>query len=61
MVIGAAYAALFVVGILSASVGVLGGLLPLNRADDVLHVVTALAALGLYFTARMPEAQRGTA
>ena len=61
LVIGAAYAALFVVGILSASVGALGGLLPLNGADDVLHVATALVALVLYFTARMPEVQRGTA
>ena len=48
LVIGAAYAALFLLGILSGGVGTLGGLLPLNELDDALHAVTALAALVLY-------------
>jgi hypothetical protein len=61
LVIGVAYAALFLLGIISGGVGTLGGLLPLNGFDDALHAVTALAALALYFTARMPEAERGAA
>ncbi len=61
LVVGTAYAALFLLGILSGGVGTLGGLLPLNGFDDALHVVTAVAALVLYFTARMPEAERGAA
>ena len=56
--IGVAYAALLLLGILSASVATLGGLLPLNGFDNVLHAVTALAALAIYFTARLPEAER---
>ncbi len=61
LVVGTAYAALFLLGILSGGVGTLGGLLPLNGFDDALHAATAVAALVLYFTARMPEAERGAA
>ena len=59
--IGVAYAALLLLGILSASVATLGGLLPLNGLDNVLHAVTAFAALAIYFTARLPEAERAAA
>ncbi len=52
LVLGVAYAALFLLGILSGSVATLGGLLPLNGVDDVLHIVTALAAFGAYFASR---------
>ena len=52
LVLGVAYAALFLLGILSESVATLGGLLPLNGVDDVLHIVTALAAFGAYFASR---------
>ncbi len=59
LILGVAYAGLFLLGILSASVATLGGLLPLNGFDNVLHVATALVAFAIYFTARMPEAERG--
>lgn len=52
LVIGLAYAALFLLGILSGSVATLGGLLPLNGLDDLLHVATAAVALGAYFASR---------
>ena len=61
LALGIAYTALFVLGIVFGSVGTLGGLLPLNAPDDVLHLLTALAALGIYFTARVPEPARGAA
>jgi hypothetical protein len=37
----------------------LGGLLPLNWLDDVLHLLTALVAFGAYFFSRSPEVGRG--
>ena len=58
---GIAYAALFLLGILSGEVATLGGLLPLNGLDDVLHVLTALVAFTAYFTARLPEPEQGAA
>ncbi len=61
LVVGLAYAALFLLGILSGSMATLGGLLPLNGFDNALHAATALVALAIYFTARMPEAERGAA
>ena len=30
----------------------LGGFMPLNGSDDVLHILTALIALGVYFASR---------
>ena len=48
LVIGAAYAALFVLGLIFG-VTFLGGLLPLNGWDHVLYLVTALVAFGAYF------------
>jgi len=48
---GVAYALLFVVGLLT-SLSALGGLLPLNGWDDVLHLLTALLAFGAYFASR---------
>ena len=42
-------------GIFSGSVATLGGLLPLNAPDDVLHILTALIAFAAYFAARSPQ------
>jgi hypothetical protein len=61
LALGIAYAALFLLGILSGEVATLGGLLPLNGLDDVLHVLTALVAFTAYFTARLPEPEQGAA
>ncbi len=62
LVIGMAYAALFLLGILTGEgmAPLLGGLLsPLNAPDDVLHLLTALVAFGAYFvSARTPETRR---
>ena len=51
LVVGLAYALLFLLGILSGTVGTLGGLLPLNLADDILHILTAAVLLFAYFGA----------
>jgi hypothetical protein len=51
LVVGIAYAGLAVLGLLSRSVGTLGGLLPLNFADDILHIATAALLLLAYFGA----------
>ncbi len=48
LVVGIAYAALFVLGILGIT---LGGLLPLNGPDNILHILTALFLLAVYFMA----------
>jgi hypothetical protein len=48
LAVGITYAALFVLGILGIT---LGGLLPLNGPDNVLHALTALVLLAVYFTA----------
>ncbi|MDQ4004356.1 MAG: DUF4383 domain-containing protein [Actinomycetota bacterium] len=61
LALGIAYGALFLLGILSGEVVTLGGLLPLNGVDDVLHVLTALVAFTAYFTARLPEPEQGAA
>lgn len=61
LALGVAYMALFLLGVFSRDVSTLGGLLPLNGADDVLHLVTSLGALVAYFTARLPENERGAA
>jgi hypothetical protein len=58
LALGLAYAGLFVLGVLSADVATLGGLVPLNGVDDVLHIATSLVAFGAYFTARLPESER---
>lgn len=62
LVIGVAYAALFLLGILTGEgmAPLLGGLLsPLNAPDDVLHLLTALVAFGAYFvSAWTPETRR---
>ena len=57
---GVAYVVLFLLGILSGGVATLGGLLPLNSFDNILHIVTALIALGAYFSAWQADRQ-GTA
>jgi len=51
LVIGVAYAALFVLGLIFG-IRFLGGLLPLNGWDHVLHLLTALVAFGAYFASR---------
>lgn len=58
--LGVAYAALFLVGILTGGVGLgaRGGLLPLNGWDNVLHLLTALAAFAAFFSARHSESER---
>jgi hypothetical protein len=61
LALGVAYAALFVLGVLTADVATLGGLLPLNGLDDVLHIATSLVAFAAYFTARVPESERNAA
>lgn len=61
LAIGVAYAALFLLGTFTGDVATLGGLLPLNGADDVLHILTSLTAFIAYLTARLPENARGAA
>lgn len=56
LALAVAYAGLFLLGILSGSVATLGGLLPLNGLDDLLHITTALVAFGAYFASRGWEA-----
>ncbi len=55
-----AYVGLFLLGIVSSGVATLGGLLPLNSFDNILHIATALIALGAYFSAWQAD-RRGTA
>jgi hypothetical protein len=55
------YGVLFLLGILSGDVATLGGLLPLNRPDDLLHILTAVAAFLAYATARPGESERSAA
>ena len=52
LALGIAYAGLFLLGVLSEPVGTLGVILPLNAPDDILHIATALVALGAYFASR---------
>ena len=54
LALGIAYAGLFVLGLIFG-LNFLGGLFPLNGADHVLHILTALIALGAYFASRGPE------
>src|SRR5215212_46341 len=51
LAIGVAYALLFVVGLIWG-IRFLGGLLPLNGWDHILHILTALVAFGAYFASR---------
>lgn len=57
LVIGVAYILLFVLGLFGGPVGPLDGLLPLNGLDNVLHLLTALVALGAYFYSARPEVE----
>ncbi len=52
LAIGIAYALLFLLGVLSQPVGTLGGILPLNGWDDLLHILSAAVAFGAYFASR---------
>ncbi len=61
LALGVAYMALFLLGVFSRDVAALGGLLPLNGADDVLHLATSLGAFVVYLTSRLPENERGAA
>jgi len=51
LTIGVAYAVLFVLGLIVGPT-FLGGLLPLNGWDNLLHIVTALVAFGAYFASQ---------
>jgi hypothetical protein len=51
LVLGIAYTLLFVVGLIWG-ITFLGGLLPLNGLDHILHLLTALIAFGAYFASR---------
>jgi hypothetical protein len=51
LALGIAFAGLFVLGSIFG-LHFLGGLMPLNGWDDVLHILTALIALGVYFASR---------
>jgi hypothetical protein len=51
LVIGVAYTLLFVAGLIWG-ITFLGGLLPLNGLDHVLHLLTALVGFGAYFASR---------
>jgi hypothetical protein len=42
LALGVAYAGLFLLGVLTADVATLGGLLPLNGLDDLLHIASSL-------------------
>lgn len=46
LAIGAVYGVLFLLGLFTPT---LGGLMPLNAADNVLHILTALVAFGAYY------------
>ena len=52
LAIGTAYALLFLLGMLAQPVGALGGILPLNGWDDLLHILSAAVAFGAYFASR---------
>jgi ABC-type transport system involved in multi-copper enzyme maturation permease subunit len=51
LALGIAFAGLFVLGLIFG-LHFLGGLMPLNGTDDVLHILTALIAFGVYFASR---------
>ena len=51
LTVGVAYAALFVLGPIFG-VTFLGGLLPLNGWDHVLHILTVVVVFGAYFASR---------
>ena len=56
LVVGIAYALLFVLGLFGGPVGPLDGLLPLNGLDNILHLLTAVIALVAYFASRREPA-----
>jgi hypothetical protein len=51
LALGIAYAGLFVLGLIFG-LNFLGGLMPLNGPDHILHLLTALVAFGAYFASR---------
>ena len=51
LAVGIAYAGLFLLGLIFG-LNFLGGLMPLNGPDHVLHLLTALVALDAYFASR---------
>ena len=52
LTLGVVYALLFVLGLFGREWGLLGGLLPLNWLDNILHLLTAVVAFGAYFASR---------
>ena len=59
LALGVAYTLLFVVGLIWG-IRFLGGLLPLNGWDHILHLLTALVAFGAYFGSRRDIASSTT-
>lgn len=51
LAVSIAYAGLFLLGLIFG-LNFLGGLMPLNGPDHVLHLLNALVALGAYFASR---------
>ncbi len=51
LALGIAYGGLFVLGLIFG-LTFLGGLMPLNGPDHILHLLTALVAFGAYFASR---------
>ena len=51
LALGITFAGLFVLGLIYG-LNFLGGLMPLNGWDDVLHILTVLIAFGVYFAFR---------
>jgi hypothetical protein len=54
LALGVAYGGLFVFGLIWG-LSFLGGLMPLNGWDHILHIATALVAFGAYFASRDPD------
>ena len=57
-IVGVAYALIAILGFFAISDGVLLGLIPVNTADQWLHVVLAVAILAAGFA--LPDDQKGT-
>jgi hypothetical protein len=57
LVVGVAYALLFLLGLFGGPYGLLGTLVPLNGLDNLLHLLTAVVALAAYFLSAQPEAR----
>ena len=61
LALGVAYMPLFLLEVFTQDVPAPGGRLPLNGADDLLHILTSLGAFVAYLTARLPGNERAVA